>query len=58
MFADSDDYLDLNACQLLIDKINEYNVDILQFSAKVINCANIDEKRIKHLNAAKPQGEK
>ena len=50
MFADSDDYLDLNACQLLIDKINEYNVDILQFSAKVINCANIDEKRIKHLN--------
>jgi len=50
MFADSDDYLELNACQLLYEKIKEYDVDMLQFSSKVINCANIDEKRIKHLN--------
>lgn len=50
MFADSDDYLEHTACQLLYEKINEYNVDMLQFSAKVINCANIDEARIKHLN--------
>ena len=32
-FIDSDDYIDLNACQILYDEANKYNADILSFQA-------------------------
>ncbi|MBE6894586.1 MAG: glycosyltransferase [Ruminococcaceae bacterium] len=50
MFVDSDDYLELNACELVLKKIEEMQVDILQFSTFVHNCANIDENKVKNLN--------
>ena len=50
MFVDSDDYLELNACELAYSKIIEMQVDMLQFSTKVHNCANIDENKVKNLN--------
>lgn len=46
MFLDADDYLDLNACEKLYNKIEKENVDILHFSSKVINCANISQNRV------------
>lgn len=50
MFVDSDDYIEPNGCQLAYDKISEMQVDILQFSTKVHNCADIDENKVKNLN--------
>ena len=50
MFVDSDDYLELNACELAYNKISEMQIDMLQFSTKVHNCANIDENKVKNLN--------
>ncbi len=50
MFLDSDDYLELDACEILYNKIEEEKVDILHFSSQVVNCANIPQSRI-DLNA-------
>lgn len=38
MFLDSDDYLTENACEKAYSLIEKHRVDILQFSAGVINC--------------------
>lgn len=50
MFSDADDFMSLDACELAYNEIKETSVDILQFSSNVINCANIDESEIRHLN--------
>ncbi|MBE6894588.1 MAG: glycosyltransferase [Ruminococcaceae bacterium] len=47
MFLDADDYLSNNACEKLYSKIIEEKADILNFSSKVINCANLPEYKIK-----------
>lgn len=46
LFLDSDDYLEPTACEVLYNKIEEQHVEILQFSAKVENCANVEPKRV------------
>lgn len=46
LFLDADDYLEAEACELLYQKATEENVDILQFSSKVENCADLPESRI------------
>lgn len=46
MFLDADDYLEMNACERLYEKIRQEDVDILHFSSRVVNCANLPEKRI------------
>ena len=48
MFLDADDYLELNACEVLYSKIKNEKVDILHFSSQVVNCANLSEKRIEY----------
>lgn len=48
MFLDADDYLELNACEILYEKAKKENVDILHFSSRVVNCANLPEGRIQH----------
>ena len=50
MFVDSDDYLALDASELAYNKAVEMDVDMLQFSTLVHNCANIDKKKVKNLN--------
>lgn len=37
LFLDSDDYLELNACELLYDKIKEAQVDVLHFTSRIVN---------------------
>ena len=46
LFLDSDDYLEPDACEALYQKITEENVDILHFTSKIENCADLPEKRI------------
>lgn len=46
MFLDADDYLEPEACEKLYQKMKEVDVDILHFSSRVVNCANLPEKRI------------
>lgn len=46
LFLDADDYLEANTCELLYQKASKENVDILQFSSQVENCANLPESRI------------
>lgn len=48
MFLDADDYLEQTSCEKLYNKIEEANVDILHFSSNVVNCANVNPKRIEH----------
>lgn len=46
LFLDADDYLEPDACALIYEKICKENVDILQFSSRVENCANLPQSRI------------
>lgn len=46
LFLDADDYLENDACQQIYDKIVAEKVDILHFSSKVVNCANLPQTRI------------
>lgn len=47
LFLDSDDYLELDACNALYREIVKRKVDILQFSSIIENCANLPESRIR-----------
>lgn len=49
MYLDPDDYLELEACELLYKKITEEQVDILQFNSRVINCGNLTEQEVENL---------
>ena len=46
LFLDADDYLEPDACRKLYDKITREKVDILHFSSRVVNCANLPQGRI------------
>lgn len=46
LFLDADDYLEAEACEALYRKVTEEQVDILQFSSQVENCAGLPESRI------------
>lgn len=46
LFLDADDYLETEACEELYRKAVAEQVDILQFSSKVENCADLPEQRI------------
>lgn len=46
LFLDADDYLEKDACRLLYEKITKEQVDILHFSSRVVNCANLPLSRI------------
>lgn len=46
LFLDADDYLELNACEELYNKIKEEKVEILHFNSRIENCANISQDRI------------
>lgn len=55
MFLDADDYLEERACEKLYQKIKEAQVDILHFTSRVLNCANLSQKRIDwNQNAIRP----
>lgn len=45
-FVDSDDFLAENACEEIYNKISLEQVDILHFSAEIINCNNLPQARI------------
>lgn len=47
LFLDSDDYLELDACDAVYSEAVKKGVDILQFSSVVENCANLPENRIR-----------
>ncbi len=46
MFADADDSISPNACEVLYCLIKKYAVDILHFSTKVVNVNNVSPKSI------------
>lgn len=46
MFLDADDYLEPRACEILYEKAKKENVDILHFTTRILNCANLPESRI------------
>ena len=46
MFVDSDDYLELNACERAYEAIEKYKVDILHFSTNIITFGLVDIKEI------------
>lgn len=46
LFLDADDFLELDACRKIWDKIEQEKVDILHFSSRVLNCANLPQGRI------------
>jgi len=46
LFLDADDYLEPDACRKLYEKIRQEQVDILHFSSRVVNCANLPQSRI------------
>lgn len=46
MFVDSDDYLELNACERAYEAIEKYKVDILHFSTNIIPFGLVDIKEI------------
>lgn len=46
LFLDADDFLEPEACQRIYEKIKQENVDILHFSSRVLNCANLPQSRI------------
>ncbi len=47
MFVDADDTLESDACNFLLNKIDNKDVDILHFGSNIINCDNLPEARIK-----------
>ena len=47
LFLDSDDYLELDACDAVYSEAVKKGVDILQFSSVIENCANLPENRIR-----------
>jgi len=51
MFLDADDYLDRDACEILLRHMRELNVDILHFGTRVINAGNTSDKRVESLRA-------
>ncbi len=56
MFVDSDDYLDVNACEVAYKLIKEKESDILQFTCGVVDFSD-DKQAVKWLkNALKPKG--
>lgn len=48
LFLDADDYIELETCLDLYNKITATRVEILQFNSIIENCANIPEDRIKY----------
>lgn len=46
LFLDADDYLEPEACEEIYRKAVTEQVDILQFSSRVENCADLSEQRI------------
>lgn len=46
LFLDADDYLESDACRQIYEKIKAEKVDILHFSSRVLNCANLPQTRI------------
>ena len=48
MFVDSDDYLERDACEILVHRISELDIDILQFGTNVIT-SSLDAARIEGL---------
>ena len=46
LFLDADDYLEQDACEKIYNKIRQEQVDILHFSSRVVNCANLPQSRI------------
>lgn len=46
LFLDADDYLEKDACLKIYTQIIKENVEILHFSSRVINCANLPQSRI------------
>lgn len=46
LFLDADDYLELEACEEIYQKAAAEQVDILQFTSRVENCAGLPEQRI------------
>ena len=46
LFLDADDYLEQDACLKVYTQIVKENVEILHFSSRVINCANLPQSRI------------
>ncbi len=49
LFLDSDDYLERNACEVLLGKMREAQVDILHFGTHVINADAAQETRVETL---------
>ena len=47
MFLDADDYLELNACEIVVGKIISTNVEILHFTSEIENYGAASEERIK-----------
>jgi len=59
MFLDSDDYLELTACERLYNKIKSENVDILHFSTRIVNIGKGNEAQKKDLEKLlRPYGRK
>ena len=46
LFLDADDYLEQDACLKIYTQIIKEDVEILHFSSRVINCANLPQSRI------------
>lgn len=49
LFLDSDDYLDLSACEELYNKASKENVDILHFCTQIVDCGIENEGQKKEL---------
>ena len=49
LHLDPDDYLELDACEILYNKITRERVDILQFNTNVVNCGNLSENELENL---------
>lgn len=49
LFLDSDDYLDLSACEDLYNKAVKENVDILHFCTRIVDCGIENETQKKEL---------
>lgn len=59
LFLDSDDYLELTACEKLYQKITAENVDMLHFPSRVVKCGNgndVQQKNVEQL--IRPYGKK
>lgn len=46
LFLDADDYLETDACRQIYEKMQQEKVEILHFSSRVVNCANLPQTRI------------